>query len=70
VLAIWRPGDPEVELELVGLALDYCRTRLAAGQDAEWIAQRLAQACEQLGTHLERIAEQRFRVAPLSPSQR
>jgi poly-gamma-glutamate capsule biosynthesis protein CapA/YwtB (metallophosphatase superfamily) len=70
VLAIWRPGDPEVELELVGLALDYCRTRLAAGQDAEWIAQRLAQACGQLGTHVERIAEQRFRVAPLIPSQR
>jgi poly-gamma-glutamate capsule biosynthesis protein CapA/YwtB (metallophosphatase superfamily) len=69
VLAIWRPGDPEVELELVGLALDYCRTRLAAGQDAQWIAQRLAQACEQLGTRVERIAEQRFRVAPLSPSQ-
>ena len=42
VLAIWRPGDPELELELVGLALDHCLTRLAAGRDAEWIAQRLA----------------------------
>ena len=70
LLAIWRPGDPEVELELVGLALDYCRTRLAAGHDAEWIAQRLAGVCEQLGTRVERTAEQRFRVAPRSPSQR
>ncbi|MEK6328388.1 MAG: CapA family protein [Actinomycetota bacterium] len=66
VLAIWRPGDPELELELVGLALDHCLTRLAAGQDAEWIAQRLAPACEQLGTRVERIAEQRFRVAAVS----
>jgi poly-gamma-glutamate capsule biosynthesis protein CapA/YwtB (metallophosphatase superfamily) len=65
VLAIWRPADPEVELELVGLDLGYCRTRLAAGHDAEWIAQRLAQACEPLGTRVERIAEQRFRVAPV-----
>jgi poly-gamma-glutamate capsule biosynthesis protein CapA/YwtB (metallophosphatase superfamily) len=69
VLAIWRPGDPELELELVGLGLDYCRTRLAAGHDAKWIAQRLTRACEQLGTGVERIEEQRFRVAPLSPSQ-
>jgi poly-gamma-glutamate capsule biosynthesis protein CapA/YwtB (metallophosphatase superfamily) len=66
VLAIWRPGDPELELELVGLALDHCLTRLAAGQDAEWIAQRLVPACEQLGTRIERTAEQRFRVAALS----
>ena len=65
VLAIWRPGDPEVELELVGLALDYCHTRLAAGHDADWIAQRVARACEELGTRVERVAEQRFRVAPV-----
>ena len=68
LLAIWRPGDPELELELVGLALDYCRTRLAAGDEAEWIAQRLTQTCERLGTRVERIAEERFRVAPLKPS--
>jgi poly-gamma-glutamate capsule biosynthesis protein CapA/YwtB (metallophosphatase superfamily) len=68
LLAIWRPGDSEVELELHGLALDYCRTRLAAGRDAEWIAQRLTGACERLGTRVERIGEQRFRVAPLNPS--
>lgn len=69
VLAIWRPGDPEVELELVGLYLDYCRTRLAIGDEARWIAERLAGACEPLGARVERIADQRFRVAPLaSPS--
>ena len=67
LLAIWRPGDPEAELELVGLALDYCHTRLAGGEEAEWIAHRLTHACEQLGTGAERIAEQRFRVAPLDP---
>jgi poly-gamma-glutamate synthesis protein (capsule biosynthesis protein) len=68
MLAIWRPGDPEAELELVGLALDYCRTRLAAGDDADWIARRLAQACEPLGTRVERIAGHRFRVGPAEPS--
>ena len=68
LLAIWRPGDPELELELVGLALDHCRTRFAAGDEAEWISQRLTQACERLGTRVERIADERFRVAPLKPS--
>jgi poly-gamma-glutamate synthesis protein (capsule biosynthesis protein) len=68
VLALWRPGDAEAELELVGIALDYCHTRVAVGQEAEWIARRLARACEQLGTRAERTAEQRFRVAPPGPS--
>jgi poly-gamma-glutamate synthesis protein (capsule biosynthesis protein) len=68
LLAIWRPGDPELELELVGLALDHCRTRLAADDEAEWISQRLTRACERLGTRVERIAEERFRVAPIKPS--
>jgi poly-gamma-glutamate capsule biosynthesis protein CapA/YwtB (metallophosphatase superfamily) len=67
VLALWRPGDPEHELELVGLALDFCHTRLAAGHEAEWIAQRLATACEPLGTRVERVAEQRFQVATPRP---
>jgi Bacterial capsule synthesis protein PGA_cap len=38
VLALWRPGSAEAELELVGLRLDYCRTTLARGTDADWIA--------------------------------
>jgi Bacterial capsule synthesis protein PGA_cap len=62
VLALWRPGDVEAPLELVGLQLDYCRTELAYRGDADWIAARLADACPQLGSGIERIAEQRFRV--------
>jgi poly-gamma-glutamate synthesis protein (capsule biosynthesis protein) len=64
LIALWRPGDAEAELELVGLTLDFCRTRLAVGDDAEWIARRLAEACGPLGTGVERTAEQRFRVRP------
>ena len=64
LLAIWRPGDADAQLELVGLRLDYCRTDLAQGDDAEWIARRLEDACPSLGTAVERIGEQRFRVTP------
>ncbi|OLE36514.1 MAG: hypothetical protein AUG48_07200 [Actinobacteria bacterium 13_1_20CM_3_68_9] len=69
VIALWRPGDSESELELVGLTLDFCHTRLADGADAEWIAQRLTRACEPLGARAERLAEQRFRVVPVNPPQ-
>jgi poly-gamma-glutamate synthesis protein (capsule biosynthesis protein) len=62
LMAIWRPDDPDAELELIGLALDYCRTGLAEGQDAEWISRRLEGACSELGTLVERVSEQRFRV--------
>jgi poly-gamma-glutamate capsule biosynthesis protein CapA/YwtB (metallophosphatase superfamily) len=61
VLALWRL-DGRPRLELVGLALDFCRTRLADGPDADWIAARLARACEELGTRVERGAEARFTV--------
>ncbi|HEU4980251.1 MAG TPA: CapA family protein [Solirubrobacterales bacterium] len=63
VLAIWRL-DGEEELELVGLKLDFCFTGLAKGADAEWIAARLEGACAKLGTGVERLAEERFRVRP------
>jgi poly-gamma-glutamate synthesis protein (capsule biosynthesis protein) len=63
VLALWRPGQAP-ELELVGLELRYCRTRIAQGADAEWIAGRLERACHALGSTLERLGEQRFAVAP------
>lgn len=62
-LAIWRPGDPAEELELVGLRLDYARTGLAHGHDADWIGQRLERACRELDTTVERIGEQRFQVS-------
>jgi poly-gamma-glutamate capsule biosynthesis protein CapA/YwtB (metallophosphatase superfamily) len=64
VLALWRPGDDAAALELVGLRLDYCRTGLARNADAEWIATRLANACAALGSSVERVDEQRFRIGP------
>jgi poly-gamma-glutamate synthesis protein (capsule biosynthesis protein) len=64
VLALWRPGGAEASLELVGLRLDYCRTGLARGSDAEWVAARLSRACASLGSSLDRVAEQRFLVSP------
>jgi poly-gamma-glutamate capsule biosynthesis protein CapA/YwtB (metallophosphatase superfamily) len=64
LLAIWRPGAGGEELELVGLKLDFCHTGLARQTDADWIAARLQRACAQLGTRVERVAEQRFRVRP------
>jgi poly-gamma-glutamate capsule biosynthesis protein CapA/YwtB (metallophosphatase superfamily) len=64
VLALWRPGSAESPLELVGLRLHYCRTNFAYGEDADWIARRLADACAPLGSSVERIDEQRFRINP------
>jgi poly-gamma-glutamate capsule biosynthesis protein CapA/YwtB (metallophosphatase superfamily) len=61
VLALWRPAG---ELELIGLYLDFCRTELAAGQDADWIAARLELACGDLGTSVRRIDEGRFAIGP------
>jgi poly-gamma-glutamate capsule biosynthesis protein CapA/YwtB (metallophosphatase superfamily) len=64
VLAIWRPyADPR--LELVGLRLEYCHTRLAEGADADWIAARLERACREVGTSVTRSAEQRFTIEPM-----
>jgi|SRR5437588_3365501 len=40
-------------LEAVPLKLDYCHTRLAAGEDAAWVRERFASACEALGTAVE-----------------
>jgi poly-gamma-glutamate capsule biosynthesis protein CapA/YwtB (metallophosphatase superfamily) len=37
-------------LEAVPLKLDFCRTRLATGDDAAWIARRFERACAELGT--------------------
>src|SRR5919204_4000278 len=63
LLAIWRPGAGPGELELVALRLDFCRTDLARGDDAGWIAARLADASAKLGTGIERLDEALFRVA-------
>jgi poly-gamma-glutamate synthesis protein (capsule biosynthesis protein) len=63
VMAIWRPGG-EPELELVGLRLEFCYTRLAQGAEAEWIGERLERACGELGTQVTRVGEQRFVIEP------
>jgi poly-gamma-glutamate capsule biosynthesis protein CapA/YwtB (metallophosphatase superfamily) len=63
VMALWKPGEGG-GLELIALRLDFCHTRLASGDDAEWIARRLDRACESLGTRAERVSEHSFDVAP------
>ncbi len=61
LLVLWRPGaTPEVEL--VGLKLDFCRTGLAEGADADWVHGRLEAACAELGPTVERTGPQRFTV--------
>ncbi len=64
LFALWTPGPDRGELEIVGLALDHCRTGLATGDEAEWIAGRLERACAALGTAVERVSEGRFRISP------
>ncbi|HEY6654248.1 MAG TPA: CapA family protein [Solirubrobacterales bacterium] len=64
VLAMWRPGPEGEELELVGLKLEFCHTGLARELDADWIAARLQRASAALGTRVDRVAENRFRIRP------
>jgi poly-gamma-glutamate capsule biosynthesis protein CapA/YwtB (metallophosphatase superfamily) len=61
VLALWRPAGG---LELIGLHLDFCRTELAAGGHADWIADRLRVACGELGTSVRRLDVARFAIGP------
>jgi poly-gamma-glutamate synthesis protein (capsule biosynthesis protein) len=42
-------GGP-TRIEAVPLALDFCFTRLAHGEDAAWIRKRLTEACARMGT--------------------
>jgi Bacterial capsule synthesis protein PGA_cap len=67
ILTLWHASPEETWLELVGLSLDYCHTRLATGADADWIASRLETACREFGTGVQRRGEQRFRI--LGPDQ-
>jgi poly-gamma-glutamate capsule biosynthesis protein CapA/YwtB (metallophosphatase superfamily) len=41
-----------VQLEAVPVELEFCHTRLAAGEAAEWIRDRFTAACGQLGTEV------------------
>ena len=45
-----------VRLEALPLKLEYCHTRLAAGDDADWMRRRFRAACADLGTELEEAA--------------
>jgi poly-gamma-glutamate capsule biosynthesis protein CapA/YwtB (metallophosphatase superfamily) len=42
-----------VRLEALPLKLEYCHTRLAAGEDAAWMRRRFRAACAALGTTVE-----------------
>ena len=42
-------GGPQ-RLEAVPLKIEHCRTRIARGDDAEWIRRRFIDACAELGT--------------------
>jgi hypothetical protein len=66
VLAQWRP-HAEPEIEVIGLCLGFCRTELAVGADAKWIAARLERACGELGTTVERVDEARFALGESRP---
>jgi poly-gamma-glutamate capsule biosynthesis protein CapA/YwtB (metallophosphatase superfamily) len=45
-----------VRLEALPLKLEYCHTRLAAGDDADWMRRRFRAACADLGTELQEAA--------------
>jgi poly-gamma-glutamate capsule biosynthesis protein CapA/YwtB (metallophosphatase superfamily) len=46
-------GTASSSIEAVPLKLEHCYTRLAEGEDANWIRERFASACEALGTSVE-----------------
>ena len=49
-------GGP-VRLEALPLKLDFCHTRLAAGEDAAWMRHRFRSACATLGTTVEQATD-------------
>jgi poly-gamma-glutamate capsule biosynthesis protein CapA/YwtB (metallophosphatase superfamily) len=46
-------GGGPVRLEALPLKLDFCHTRLATGEDADWMRRRFRSACAALGTTVE-----------------
>jgi poly-gamma-glutamate synthesis protein (capsule biosynthesis protein) len=50
-----------VAMEAVPLALDFCHTRPASPAEARWLRRRFSEACEALGTPVDRAGE-RLRV--------
>jgi poly-gamma-glutamate capsule biosynthesis protein CapA/YwtB (metallophosphatase superfamily) len=55
-------GGP-TQVEAVPLALDFCFTRLADGEDAAWIRERLTAACAPMGTYVT-AEDGRLRLTP------
>jgi len=43
-------ADGPIRLEAVPMKLEYCHTRLAEGDDRDWIVTRLRDACAEFGT--------------------
>jgi poly-gamma-glutamate capsule biosynthesis protein CapA/YwtB (metallophosphatase superfamily) len=63
-------GDGPRALEAIPLKLDFCRTRLARGDDVEWMARRFTRACAELGTEVTRRGGRlvaRLDAGPASP---
>jgi poly-gamma-glutamate synthesis protein (capsule biosynthesis protein) len=48
------PRGP-VRIEVIPLALDFCHTRLARGEETQWISQRFVSACAELGTGVQTV---------------
>jgi poly-gamma-glutamate synthesis protein (capsule biosynthesis protein) len=48
------PKGP-VRIEAIPLALDFCHTRLARGEETQWISQRFVGACAELGTGVQTV---------------
>ena len=52
-LVTMEPDGP-VRIEAIPIRLDFCATRLATGGEAAWSVDRLADACRELGTRVDR----------------
>jgi poly-gamma-glutamate synthesis protein (capsule biosynthesis protein) len=50
VFVDWDEARGPVSATIIPLALDYCRTRLAAGDDARWVTDRMREACRDFAT--------------------
>jgi poly-gamma-glutamate synthesis protein (capsule biosynthesis protein) len=59
------PSGP-VRIEAIPLALDFCHTRLARGEEARWISRRFVSACAELGTRVQTANDRLVIEGPLS----
>jgi len=66
------PKGP-VRIEAIPLALDFCHTRLARGEETQWISRRFVSACAELGTRVQTVDDRLVIERPISeltPSDR